>query len=103
LAEGMECHHALHGALGSLGRPDDPLVLDLLGDLSVPAAAGPQDLSPPVGGGVTGLLRVLYPLGERAEIGEAGPLVVGDPDRDTHVKVLDDVHVLGGPASPSGS
>ena len=91
----MEGDRAVDIAFGTFRTPDDPLVGHLVQDGGLPVPARPQDATPPLEFGVGDLLDALDLLHEPGKVGEPGPLVVGNPHRDSDVDLLDDVGHLG--------
>ncbi len=90
----MERHRAVDVALRALRPPHDVLVRHLVGDRGLPRPVRPEDLGLPVQLLVGLLLDVLDLLHEGREVGEPGPLVVGDLDGHAHVDGLHDVGEL---------
>src|SRR3954453_5702265 len=64
----MEGHDAVDTSLVTVGRPRDPLVRYLFGDVGLPGPRRERDLRPPVGRGVVLLVDALNALGEPTEL-----------------------------------
>src|SRR4051794_2609490 len=95
----MEGHDAVDASFVTVGRPRDPLVRYLFGDVRLPRPGGERDLRRPVCRRVVLLVDALNTLGEPTELFELRPLVVGHRDWYADVDALLDQSRLHRPAA----